>query len=141
MTELTRLKKSRSANKNAVNRVVKQAIDKMNGDYNEDTRLDVEVYLRTIKAKEILIQKLDADIVNVIEDEEVDDDVDNATDFGVKMTKDIAVIEGYLEKNKVRSRQDAKGSAVTTGVKLPKIVIKKFNGDPTAWQQFQETLL
>ena len=140
MTEVSKLKKSRSANKNAVNRLVAQAEDKMQNEYNEDIRLDVEVLLRSIKAKENLILKLDSEIVSLIDDEAVDDDVDQATDFGLKLTKDIAIIERYLAKTKANvARSEIDSTATNFGVKLPKIHIKKFSGDPTAWQQFQET--
>ena len=43
MAELTKLRKSRSAHRNAVNKLVGKANDAMRSDFNDDIRLDLEV--------------------------------------------------------------------------------------------------
>ena len=64
--------------------------------------------------------------------------IDHATDFGLKLTKDI--IEKYFGGKRHKDTKPKEAAARdTTGVKLPKICIKKFCGDPTVWQQFHET--
>ena len=106
----------------------------------EDVRLDVEVILRAIRTKASLIQKKDNDILDILEEDKFDEDIQEATDFGLKLTKNIAIIEKYLEKNRHKDIKLKEAAARdTTGVKLPKIHIKKFFGDPTSWQQFYET--
>ena len=147
MAELTRLKQMRSANKNVVNGLITKAKNKMEDDMNDANSLDIEVLLNTIKAKEVLIAKLDADIATQIPEEEVEHDVDIATNFGVDLAKNIARIERHLHPKPSLASTNPSGVPMAsrntttnkTGVKLPKICIKKFNGDPTAWQQFHET--
>ena len=96
MAELTRLKQMRSANKNVVDGLITKAKNKMEDDMNDANSLDIEVLLNTIKAKEVLIAKLDADIATQIPEEEVEHDVDIATNFGVDLAKNIARIERHL---------------------------------------------
>ena len=144
MTDVSRLKKSRSANKNATNALVNKAGDVMKEPYNDEVRLDLEVLLKTIRAKEALLLQLDDEIVNLLDEEKIEEDIEASTNYGLKLTKNIVRIEEYIEAKKpkpvvaapVREVRDLVPSKI--GVKLPKIAVKKFNGDPTAWVQFKE---
>ena len=64
MADLTRKRKSRSANRNAADKLSQKAVDKMLAPFDEEVRLDLEVLMRSIKAKETLLLKLDDDILN-----------------------------------------------------------------------------
>ena len=61
----------------------------MKEQYNEDVRLDVEVILRAIRTKENLIQTKDND---VLEEDSFDEDIQEATDFVLKLTINIEIL-------------------------------------------------
>ena len=108
MSELTKFKKSQTANRNVVNMLVTKVTDLTREQYNKDIRLDVEVILHVIRAKENLIQKNGDDILDILEEDKIDEDVQEATKFG----------------------RD------TTGLSNQKFSLKKFCRDPTSLQQF-----
>ena len=142
MAELTKLKKSRSAHRNAANKLVNKVTELMKEAINDDVRLDIEVLLRTLRSKEALLQKLDDDVLQLLDETKFDEDIDEATNVSLKLTRNIAVVENYLPKIQKKEKKPIEMTGATnstTGVKLPKIYIKKFSGDPTAWQQFFET--
>ena len=124
MTDLSKRRKSRSAHRNAANKLVTKADDAMKEAYSDDQRLDVEVLLRTIKAKKELIQKLDNEVINLVEEDQFDEDIQEATDFELKLTKSIAVIERYLNTNRREVAVPRGNDAMSTpGVKLPKMLM------------------
>ena len=141
MADISRLKKSRSANRNVLKGLVVKAKDAGARESNEKNQQEISSILKTIAVKQKVVAELDAKILEVIEEDKIDEDVELGTDFEVKLTTDIAQIEKLLEvkKEPVDVPKQEQSALMKTGVKLPKICIKKFYGDPTLWQQFYET--
>ena len=103
----------------------------------------LETFIRTIEIKEQIIKGLDNDIIDMIDEDHIDEDVEVATQFEIKVGKDLLTLKKFLKKH--GNEKDSSeisfptSSSRVTGVKLPKILIKKFNGDPINWQQFSDT--
>ena len=138
--ELSRLKKSRTANKNVLKGLIVKAQNAMKDGPGAGTTDDVTAFLKTIRKKITVIEALNGQILAVIAEENIEEDIEESTNFDTKIEKDVAAIEKAIspvvEKNEVTNH----GSTFNkTGVKLPKIIIKKFSGDPVSWRQFEET--
>ena len=138
MTELTRWKKSRGAYRNVIKSLIVKAQDFMKEGPGERTIGEVDAILKLVKVKEGVIAELNSKILGAIEEAEIDTDVKSAADFEIKIYQDLTEIERFLERKAVHlptsdARQSINASSTNKGVKLPKIVIKKFSGDPVAW--------
>ena len=67
--------------------------------------------------------------------------MENSTAFNMKLKKSKTKLQKFLEYHPESSvpieiRKDVRRN---DGVKLPKIVLRKFSGDPLDWKSFQET--
>ena len=65
----------------------------------------------------------------------------NSTAFNIKLKKSKRELQKFLEYHPgssvpIEIRRDARRN---DGVKLPKIVLRKFSGDPLDWKSFKET--
>ena len=152
-TEISRLRKSRSANRNIVLGLIVRADTAMKEDYNEETLIGVRAILRTIKDKEILLTGVNGEILNLVEEDKICEETEGAIEFELKAAKGVFRMEDFIQKygvmnpdNKANVKGENTSPAPTpkfisskVGVRLPKISIKRFIGDPTTWQQFYET--
>jgi len=154
MADISRLKKSRSANKNVVSGLIvkaKEAITRNDVD-------DVAAKLAIIEAKMKLIEESDVKIQAEIDEDGIAQDVDDSVSFEETVMKDILAIKRFLVPVKVEVVKPVVEAEVTPkaepvvgpersahgdvraklGVALPKIQIKEFTGDPATWQQFYD---
>ena len=142
-TEVRNLKRRRTANRNVVNGIVTRMLDKIRKDpFVDDDKLELEAMLLTVKEKMNLIKNLDEEILNHVSTEEIDEEIDNSTQFEIKIVKEIKRTELFLKKksNDFDTSSTVTARSVTQNtVKLPKLSIKKFSGDPIQWQQFYDT--
>ena len=72
------------------------------------------------------------------------EDMEIATQFEIKISKETDKFREILLKSKevnnaTVTRSVSESSTITSGVKVPKIFIKRFSGDPLQWQQFENT--
>ena len=150
MSDLGRLKKSRSAQRNVVKGLIVKAQNLMKEGPGEGADEEVNAMLKLIKVKEDSIAKINEKMLDVIGEDDIEGEVEECTNFELKITIDITAIIDYVEKKR-KSKDEAaipipseftEERFVTShdkkGVKLQKINIKKFYGDPVAWQQFEE---
>ena len=152
---LTRLKKSRGAQRKAVEQLIVKVQNFLKEGPGEGSLVEVDTHIGLVKAKETIIAGLNEKIWDVMDEKDIDGDVEECTNFELKLGKNLAEIATYederfgsrpgtvniaVEDWGVPRHRDkvAVGEGVNTGVKLSKIVIKKFSGDPLAWQQFVE---
>ena len=139
----SRLKQRRTANKKVLTNLLTEAKELIGSDYDEVVKNKIEVLLTSIELKDVLIKQLDSDILDVIPEENIEADVDTAAQFEVKVNTELCAIRNYLKVNDVRKGSDVDSlstlSCKRAAVKLPKIFIKKFSGNPIEWQQFHET--
>ena len=100
--------------------------------------------MKTIETKMQSIYVLNVAILNEITDDEIEEDMEVATQFEVEIMKETDKCRDILLKYKERSIDTVKRSVselsiIKSGVNLPKIFIKKFSGDQLHWQQFENT--
>ena len=76
----------------------------------------------------------------IVDDAELEQHTDEATDFEIKVRNDIRIIEKFISKKSESAETLIAGSTASSTssqiVRLAKIEIKKFYGDPACWQTF-----
>ena len=102
-----------------------------------------------LKEKLSAINKLDDEILELIEDTNIDVEIEEAEKFKEKIYEAIVSIENALKKSeKVSNQQEnvvkvqkSEDSSVLQGnnIKFPKLVIKRFSGRPCDWQPFWDS--
>lgn len=109
----------------------------------------MSAYLKTIKSKEEVITKTCDEILALVDEDQMEEDIEESTIFDVTLSKHLTEIEVFLLKHDVVKKETKPivtengpiDSRVKMGVRLPKIFIKTFTGEPTSWQQFHDTFL
>lgn len=146
--DLTKLRKSRAANRRIILGLCTKAKDGLDDDnFDDEKKTHVESILDTLKAKMKAITLTNDQILDFLEEEdEIATDADESTNFDVKVGAEIKSIERRLKMNdepshdsSFTSSTSSKSSDVKNRVKLPKLEIKKFSGDPLTWQTFLES--
>ena len=88
------------------------------------------------------ITTLNEEILGYLDDtEEIEREVTVSTDFELEMRKEFLKIKRIL-KNDIDSRSEISvttNASTHTGVKLPKLTIKRFSGDPLEWKTFVDS--
>ena len=106
----------------------------------------LEAIMRNANEKERLVKTLDKDFVNIINQEDIDDDIEKAAEFEIQVSTKINEIKSFfikkhtnkIEKDKVSSTS-SRLPVIKQNINLPKLVLKKFSGNPIMWQQFYDT--
>ena len=142
--ELSKLKKKRTGHRNVVFKrlerkfsdIINPGIDKI----SEEECLQLVTVLETLREKERVLKELDERIIDLVDDDDIESEVDLATQFETDLKFLIQKVKKVLLK--VEQTQDGmslSSSKLKTGVKLPKLVMKTFSGDPLEWMTFKET--
>ncbi|XP_066917006.1 uncharacterized protein [Clytia hemisphaerica] len=160
MADLAKLKKSRNAYRLNASKLFAK-FDNPNFDtLTETQRYDVMDELNsniiTIQSKHDTIKKLDEKILELLsDDEEMADELNANTEFELKVQKYVSKLKRLERKLEapyanVNVTPIATGTIAATvqqpiierkndGVRLPKIEIPKFKGDPLEWNSFRDT--
>ena len=80
------------------------------------------------------ISELIGDQIDKDEDFEADSKMVQVTEL--QFRKKLAFLNSFIEKNE-SSKTSSKSAAKNAPIKLPKFIIKNFNGDRTDWQSFK----
>ena len=135
--ELSRLRKKRSANRNALQGLIKKAEDITHGELDERKLNEIRVHLEAIEGKEKIVADLNEKIIDIVEEDKIDEDVEEATLFEITVRRSVAGLIHFLEKPPIETKPIAKSEgsiaetkkgSLVSGVKLPKIHIKKVCG-------------
>ena len=108
----------------------------------EEPEIDCETLLETILGTESEVTELSYRIPDLmLDDNELSEYLKNSTAFNMKLKKSKRKLQKFLEYHPESSvlteiRRDARQNG---GVKLPKIVLRKFSGDSLDWKSFKET--
>ena len=108
----------------------------------QESEIDCETLLETILDTESEVTELIYRIQDLmLDDNELSEYLKNSTAFNMKLKKSKRKLQKFLEHHPESSvpieiRRDAKRNE---GVKLPKIVLRKFIGDPLDCKSFKET--
>ena len=114
---------------------------------SKNPRKEVDVLLKNIKLKRISIDKLNEDIVNVIEEDRIDGEVQRSSEFDIKIDTEISFMGSYVGDANSSSDDEQRQNRLSNStpverrnkVNLPKLVVKKFYGDPIYWPEFIDT--
>ena len=136
--DLSRLRKRRSANRNVVRAWIVKAKDLMSKGHDDKNMNKVKAQLQAIIAKEKQIRVTDDEIQENIDDDKLIEDIEEASEFDVEVRLEKIEIEAFLNKDKSFAAKSEMSKFETPGVKLPKLTVKTFKGEPTEWQQFEE---
>ena len=108
----------------------------------QESEIDCETLLETILDTESEVTELSYRIQDLmLDDNELSEYLKNSTAFNMKLKKskrNLQKLLGYHTESSVpiEIRRDGRRN---DGVKLPKIVLRKFSGDPLDWKSFKET--
>ena len=108
----------------------------------QEPEIDCETLLETILRSESEVTELSYRIQDLmLDDNELSEYLKNSTAFNMKLKKCKRKLQNFLEylpesSVLIEIRRDARQNG---GVKLPKIVLRKFSGDSLDWKSFKET--
>ena len=108
----------------------------------QESEIDCETLLETILDTESEETGLSYGIQNLmLDDNELCEYLKNLAAFNMKLKKSKRKLQKFLEYHPdssvpIEIRRDARRN---DGVKLPKIVLRRFSGDPLDWKSFKET--
>ena len=134
-------------------KTVKSLIDRVNEMITKEeiVEKDLTAILKNLTLKQNSLIKLDEQIQATIDDEnEMAEDIQMSTDVNIAIESCIFSIHKSLQKsNSIRildndTSFEGVGSTLNHNnkkavVKLPKLTVKSFYGDPTNWQEFIDT--
>jgi len=142
--ELARKKKVRGGHKASVTKIVAAAEALLAADPPDVTEL-TSIQM-SLEEKLKVLAGLDEGIADLIEDEgELAAEIDKTDDFKRKVYTIMAKIEQTLNPRTThaapppRAASSIATSTTTSKVKLPKLSIAPFNGEPTSWTTFFES--
>ena len=136
-TELTKLKRKRTSKRNVITKNLLGNIDiYLESPYSEGIRVDASCLLESLNEVQKIVKELDELIINKIEEEvELEKDEEESLIFDLKIKRGKEQLRTFLQKHNEDTLTTVSVSRYT-GVKLPKLTIKKFNGDPVNWKNF-----
>ena len=145
MADLTNKKRRRTAQRNSVLKLMKRFDELIISEtLNNDEKEEINSLRNTIKGKEIIIKDIDNFILDSLPEEEIDADIESSTVFELNIKlmeekmKRIVTVEG---SRIILPSTGSTTSETKSNVKLPKLDLKKFDGEPTEWQSFFEMFL
>ena len=101
MVERSRLKRKRTANRKVLLDLLKQAKDiTTEEDFTDDLKHSLEAIMKNVNEKEKLVKTLDEELVNIINEEDMDDDTEKATEFEIQVSTKINEIKSLIKKTK-----------------------------------------
>lgn len=153
---LAKNKKIRNAHRNFVTKTI-ETVNEFLNDFDTALLSNTEKlrgWKLTLIEKKETVSKLDEVIINEIGAEKIEEEINEASEFGEHINRVIAKIDVAIETIKKRSEAGQVGashsfSSPPTNVestpspklqaKLPKITLARFSGEPTKWQSFWDS--
>lgn len=95
--------------------------------------------------KKVLQQQDDAIVEQLDKDEDISSDIFESSEFGESISRALVKIDLVLSSSENDSQETANLSEVssssqpTVKSKLPKLILKRFSGDPTQWHAFWDS--
>ena len=108
----------------------------------QESEIDCETLLETLLDTESEVTELSYKSEDLmLDDNELGEYLKNSTAFNMKLKKSKWKLQKFLQYHPESSipieiKRDTRRN---DGVKLPKIVLRKFSGDPLDWKSFKET--
>ena len=139
--KLKSLKRSRGGHKSYATKIAKETAGLLvNVDGNPDSEDDIRTNYLIISEKIAIIKGMDTEIQNFLTDDKTyDDEFLACNDYHRSLLKILVSIEQW-EKRKGGNPVPSSGNTPTTSqAKLPKLTLKKFNGDPLMFRSFWDS--
>ena len=109
-------------------------------DSSEELILELEALLLEIEESKMVVSSYDQELMKVLEDEiEINEDVAESAIERRKAQVVVMKIKKCLTKQNEEVSEIRTRKAEVTSIKLPKIQLKKFSGDPVEWKGFFDT--
>jgi hypothetical protein len=148
--ELTRKKNERKSHRASVTKMIHRVTENLESP--SENLLKLRQQQQTLTEKAVILSTLDGDIVKLVPEEELDGEIETADDYREKITLAIVEIDEALPLPQSPPPQSPQVLPVSSSpyqstphpvshgpsprVKLPKLTIKKFDGDLTKWVSF-----
>ena len=143
---VTRNKRSRSAYINSFKKIVESTLKELYENYTPEQLVDLNSSLTLLQEKFKKISNIHDNILNEIEEENIDEEISKQTDFEEYACKQIGILKTFIEKctadtisASISNISEDHSSMATKNVKLPRIELKKYNGNPLLWKSFIDT--
>ena len=128
-------------------RTVKGMIEKIEDMVTNDNVIEKEftAILKNVRIKQASINALNETVIDTIEEERIEGEIQRTTDFNIQIEACVYVIESNLLKINAKERELTDNDTPSEHerrknvVKLPKLTVKRFYGDPTNWPEFIDT--
>lgn len=152
MAELLKLKSKRTSMRSLTTRLINKIETNINIEDESSDELDLlEEYLEQIAEKTRLLQEYDSEIENLLEEKDISTEIESAQEYQEKLIsikckiksriKRLMKIENVGVSQNTRELTPDGTDAFGPGsgryaVKLPKLTIDKYFGDPSKWLSF-----
>jgi hypothetical protein len=132
---LTKEKKTRSSQRGQLTKLYTR-FDEVRAGSDPD---NVVVVLDLIKAKIELLENVDKTILSLVEEKDYESELVEGDDYLAKAKEKHGIMKRQHEKAvKPAPASDPKRTGKSTGYRLPKLQISRFNGDLLNWQTFED---
>ena len=129
--------KTRDVNEKAVRKLFDITIKGIYENYEENKLTRLLSAQRTIDGKYELLKKLEEDILEIVAFEHLEEINERSMEFDLYFNEQSIILSEFIKLKKVKEDNiSVTSSTGSLNVKLPKIEIKKFRGDPTTWRNF-----
>ena len=113
MTEVSRMKKKQSANRNVVKGLITKANDAMERGRSSATVGEAAACLRTIQSKEKLLTEINDEICGLVAEEEIEGAIEEAVSFEMSISADVERIKEFVVPA-TNEQEDVKPKIATT---------------------------
>ena len=141
---LAKKRRIRAGHKASASRMIRQVEETLGKDPVDSTKLSL--LKCSLQEKLETLKTLDGEIIDLIDDDKLAEEIEQADAFKETIYEAIIKIDKATSKTAPPSpaspdtdRRDATSSSPSTcgkSVKLPKLSLRSFNGDITAWSSF-----
>ena len=144
MSDLATKRKIRNGHRVHVRKTISRANDLVEV-YDVSREHALRSYLEILIGKEEILKKYDEEIVAASKEEDIEKEVDESGEFRRAVKECVSRVKAALNPpTTLPSSSVTPQNAVKTlpnQVKLPKLHLKKFNGDPIKWQYFWDSFI
>ena len=140
--DLTRNKRIRSGHINAFKRILDNSLKPIYRDYAEEKLIELKSLLDMLVAKYTKIVGIQDVIISLTDEDYIEDEIMDHTDFEEMAMKEINILKNFIDEKITKESEKIKNASSKQNeenIKLPKLELKKFNGDPLKWRTFADT--
>ena len=112
----------------------KRADDILN-EYTEEKRVTLVALQTTITDTIRQLKEIDEEICSALATEDIEDDVMETAEFYLSINVSLTALANVMSPT-IAPRTESTRSAEKASIKLPKMELPKFNGNPLQWQSF-----